>query len=349
MRWIASKLALAFPKSQFVFVLGNNDIPCGDYRTADRSAYAEALARIWAPLVDRGGSSPQFASSFVRGGYYTVRLARPRLRLMVLNSVLFSTEYRGNCGADDPRAAVEQLAWLSARLRATPAGTRNVVIMHIPPGIDAFSTDFLHGFVMWHFLRPQYGRALVAMLQSARNRVAYAITGHTHRFDVRFAGNVPMLILGSLAPVYGNNPAFYLLRVAASGSLDDLETYAFDETGRSWQGARSFDATWDVDHFDAASLRRLHGELEKVESARERWDRQGGGWPPYPVGASGLWGTEWRVAWCAQDLVVKDVARCAGTQDRLAVLGLFVAVVVGGLASVAIFIVSRFRRRSGHS
>lgn len=345
MRWIASRLARAFPHSQFVIALGNNDVPCGDYRTANDSAYAKALARIWAPLVDRDGNSPKFVSSFVHGGYYTVRLSSAKLQLIVLNTVAFSTEYRGDCGANHS-SAQDQLAWLSATLRAAPAGMRNAVIMHIPPGVDAFSSEYLHGFVIWHFLRPRYDQTLVDILRSKVNRVVYAIAGHAHRFDVRFAGDVPVLILGSLSPVYGNNPAFYLLRVGTGGSLTDIETYSYEETARSWQAPRRFDATWHVDRLDAKSLQRLHAELGRSESARERWDRQGGGWPPWPVGTSGIWGTRWRIAWCAQDIIRKDVAACAGTQDRLPFLALTIAVLVAALAGIAILLKSR-RSRAG--
>ncbi len=134
MRWIAGTLKRAFPKAQFAVALGNNDTPCGDYRSDDGGTYMAALARVWAPLVNRYGASPGFEASFVRGGYYTVRLPIRGLRLVVLNTVLMSNEYGGDCAGDDYQAATQELSWLRMTLRATPSGTRNVVMMHVPPG-----------------------------------------------------------------------------------------------------------------------------------------------------------------------------------------------------------------------
>ena len=45
-----------------------------------------------------------------------------------------------------------QLEWLRATLASTPSGTTNVVLMHIPPGYDAFSTERTRGFFPWPFL-----------------------------------------------------------------------------------------------------------------------------------------------------------------------------------------------------
>lgn len=208
MRWIAVALERAFPTAQFAIPLGNNDIPCGDYKSDDGSTYLGTLARVWNPLVNRDGAAPGFAASFVRGGYYTLRLPVRGMRLVVLNTVLLSSEYRGECAGDHNQAASEELAWLRTTLRDTPRGTRNVVMMHVPPGYDAFSTDYVRGFLSWPFLKRRYNAELVGALAAPADRVAYAIAGHAHRFDFRLAGTVPVIVLGSLSPIYVNNPAF---------------------------------------------------------------------------------------------------------------------------------------------
>ncbi|MBV8530851.1 MAG: hypothetical protein JO104_06000, partial [Candidatus Eremiobacteraeota bacterium] len=98
MRWIAGKLGRAFPAARFALALGNNDAPCGDYKSADESSYLTAVAQAWAPLVNRGGASPNFVAAFTRGAYYTVQLPTGRLRLVVVNTLRLSNQYRGNCG-----------------------------------------------------------------------------------------------------------------------------------------------------------------------------------------------------------------------------------------------------------
>ena len=201
MQQIASALGRTYPKAQFAIALGNNDAPCGDYRSAEGSAYLASVARIWAPLVDRRNAAPNFAVSLARDGHYTLDLPVRGLRLVVVNTLLFSQQYRGNCGSSDGDASKE-LMWLQRTLRGSPAGTRNVVMMHIPPGFDPFSTQYVHGFLAWPFLRARYNLALGDALSASADRVTYAIAGHAHRFDFRLAGNVPIVVLGSLSPSF---------------------------------------------------------------------------------------------------------------------------------------------------
>ncbi len=344
MRWIAGKLGRAFPKAQFAIALGNNDAPCGDYKSDDRSAYLAAVGSVWAPLINRNGASPDFSASFLRGGYYTSRLPLHGLRLVVLNTVLLSSEYGGNCGGDDSQAASDELAWLRTKLRGTPSGTHNVVMMHVPPGFDAFSTDYVHGFLTWPFLKPRYNPQLVEALAAPSNRIIYAIAGHTHRFDFRLAGGVPIVVLGSLSPVYGNNPAFYTLRVLPNGSIRDVDAYTFDESIREWQRARSFDRSWNVTRIDAPSLAALHARLGDFPAARALWGRQANGWPIYGPRARGGWqGKRWRVAWCAQALLIANFAQCAGIERRVRALYVLVPVVVVAVAVTLLLVVLRAR------
>lgn len=344
MRWIAQALKSAFPKAQFAITLGNNDTPCGDYRSDDGSAYLTALARVWAPLVNRNGASPGFGASFVRGGYYTTRLPVRGLRLIVLNTVLLSRGYRGDCGGDESHAGFNELAWLRTTLRATPRGTRNVVMMHIPPGFDAFSTDYLHGFLTWPFLQPKYDAVLVGALEAPGDRVLYAIAGHVHRFDYRLAGSVPIVVLGSLSPIYGNNPAFYTLRVLPNGSLRDIDVYAFDESIRKWLNPRSFGRTWGLARIDAPSLSRLHTRLENASASRALWDQQANGWPTDQTVGHGAWhGVRWRVSWCAQILVVAGFAQCARIERRVRTLHLLVDIAIAAAALTILVVILRAR------
>lgn len=345
MRWIAGAFAQAFPKAQFAIAIGNNDAPCGDYRSADGSAYLRRVAAIWAPLVDRRGASPAFASSFARGGYYTAALPIHGLRLVVLNTVPFSSQYRGNCGFSEPHAASQQLNWLQATLRATPSNSRTVVMMHIPPGFDAFSTEYVHGFLAWPYLKSQYTQQLADALSSPRSRIAYAIAGHAHRFDFRLAGNVPIVVLGALSALFANNPTFYALKVAPDGSLRDMDLYAFDERSASWEPPRSFDRLWHVAAIDGDALDRLHRQLAESAGLRARWDAQSIGWVADPS-LRGTWnrGT-WRVAWCAQRVPTPDFATCAGIATRVWILPILLAA-AAGVTLLIVLAVLRARVRS---
>jgi hypothetical protein len=347
MRSIAHLLAQAYPNAQFAIAMGNNDAPCGDYRVDVKDPFIAAVARIWAPLVDRHNAAPGFTASFVRGGYYTVALPVRGMRMVVLNTVLFSSQFRGTCGGGG-NAAKNEMTWMNATLRATPANVRNVVMMHIPPGFDTFSTETVRGFVPWAFLQSRYNSSLIDALSNPSNRVAYALAGHMHRFDFRIVDGVPLVVFGSISPVYRNNPAFYAMHVTPDGSLADIDAYAFDEWTQAWTPARSFDRAWNVDRIDAVSLGRIHARLEGDPALRSAWDRASSGWPSNPHIMWAVWGRFWRVPWCAQTVLAGGFAQCAHIEHRFAFLvTAIVAAVVVVLACVIIVIV-RSLKRSRH-
>jgi hypothetical protein len=345
MRLIAGDFNRAFPHALFAVALGNNDAPCGDYRSDDDDRYAAALARIWAPLTNRSGAAPDFVAGMQRGGYYTAALPL-HVRLIALNTVLFSSEYRGAC-ADRAPGAERELTWLRSALRAAPRGERNVVMMHVPPGYDAFTTQAAHGFVPWSFMTAHDGAQLVAALADPRARVAFAIAGHTHHFDFRLFDSVPILVFGSVSPVYRNNPSFYALHVGDGGVIRDIDVYAYDEWQEQWDAPRSFDAKWNVPRVDAATLRALHRRLGADPKLRRLWDLSSSGWPSNPALMWPTWGAHWRIAWCAQTVFDGGYARCAGIARRAGaarILGLMalLAVIAAFIAAVVFLI----RRRS---
>ena len=107
MRVIASAFGRAFPHAQFAIALGNNDAPCGDYRSAFGTAYLAQVARIWEPLVNRNGAAPDFAQSFARDGSYSATSPLPAVRIAVIDDVPLSKIYFGNCGGTDVPAQTQ--------------------------------------------------------------------------------------------------------------------------------------------------------------------------------------------------------------------------------------------------
>jgi hypothetical protein len=335
MAGIARVLGRSFPASRFAVALGNNDVPCGDYRTNFGTAYARSLAAIWAPLIRRGASA-QAPQQLARVGYYALQ-PFDGIQVTVLDTVVFSQMNRGACPGSASASPQRQLDWLEASLPAAPAGVRNVLVMHVPPGYDAYSTQIARGFLAWPFLRSPWNAQLTQTISDPRNRVAFAIAGHTHRFDLRVAGEVPIAVIGAVSPVYQNNPSFYVLHVGPGATLHDIDLYAFDETTHTWVGPHRFDAMWNVDGIDAATVRALHDRLGRDGSLRTSWGAASNGWPAYGSSMSGMWRARWRIAWCAQVELDNGFARCAGISRRVelarisVLAGAAVAIVALGL------------------
>lgn len=347
MRLIANAFAKAYPHARFAIALGNNDSSCGDYRTDSNNAYLRELARIWEPLIDRGGVAPKFVRAFSNGGYYTIALPQPGLRLIVLNTVPMSSEYLGNCATPASSLARNELAWFHGTLAATPPGTHNVVMMHIPPGYDPVSTQYTHGFLAWSFLRDGYTATLLSMLDAPSSRIRYAIAGHLHHFDFRLNDGVPILVFGSVSPIYRNNPAFYALHVDADGAIYDIDTYAYDEWSGDWaDGPRSFDKKWNVPRIDAQSLEALHSRLGSDEALREQWAFGSVAWPSNPEFKWDQWTGRWRIPWCAQTVFGAAYAQCAEIEGRVNAFRTIVAVVAGAVLAAIVLLVMRRRNRA---
>jgi hypothetical protein len=276
-RNIARSLNRAFPRAQFLVTLGNNDDPCGDYHSEVGGPYAREIARAFAPLVDRNGSAPDFERRFAEGGYYTARLPGG-VRAVVLNSVLWSFVYRGSCQqhASDPGAAEQR--WFARALQGGPS----VVVMHVPPGFDAQSTTVARRIVAVPFLSGRNDAAFRKTLREHANDIGFILGAHTHRYDFRVPGDVPMLIASSLSPVYRNNPAFYALTVAGS-TLVDAVPYVDRLRDDGWIREPSFDATYGTKMLDAGQLRAASDRIAADTSLRATW-----------VAAYDVW--SWRIA-----------------------------------------------------
>lgn len=336
MQRIAQSLAQAFPQAQFLVTLGNNDDPCGDYRTAPGTPYLAALARIWSPLVDENGAAPGFARDFARDGAYSAELPVRSLRAVVLDDVYWSNEYHP-CGRVAGNPGRAQLLDLEREVAALPRGMRALVLAHIPPGVDAVSTLFVHRLVVIPFMRADDESALRTALLGEHWRIAFALMGHVHRNDFRLFGGVPILIAPSVSPIYDNNPAFLRLSVASDGTLDDYTLYADDLRTGAWRPIFAFDQYGVGRHFDARTLTAAHARIGRDASARQAWI---GAAADDAVGAE-VNGATWRTPWCAQMLEGPSFARCAGLRGRLLVLPVIAALLLIVVVASLILIVVR--------
>jgi Calcineurin-like phosphoesterase len=351
MKLIARRFAQVYPKAQFAIVLGNNDDPCGDYHSPVDGSYLREVAKIWAPLVNRAGAAPDFERAFSQGAYYTASLPVHGLRLIALNTVYFSKEYLGDCKGRRPEAQPRELAWLRATIASTPAGTRNVLMMHIPPGFDAFVTEMARGVIGWPYYNGDANDALLSIVAGAPDRIAFGVAGHAHRFDFRLIPAktpVPFFVFGALSPVYGNNPNFSAVTVTPGGAVRDIVFHVFDETTGVWEPGRSFNAEWKTEaaSIEAPVLAGLHRDLGVKPAMRTAWDAQSSAWPARGASARVLWAAGWRIAWCAQVDQSASFPTCAQIGDPMSWLRAIAVIVPAIVLAIVLVVILRRRRRS---
>ena len=327
-RLIARDLGNAYPNAQFLVAQGNNDDPCGDYKSETSGPYLRALERIWEPLVNRNGAAPGFAAQFMHGGYYTARLPIAGGEAIVLNSDLWSIVYSGSCSSFGGGPGRTELAWLSRTLGSMPRNANAIVLMHVPPGYDPTATMIAHRFISVPFLAPRSGAALLSDLAAHAARIRAIYGAHTHRYDFRIVSGIPMLIASSISPVYNNNPAFYDVTVDGAGAIVDVQPYAYDLIDRQWVKEPSFDRMYGVQAFTTSALRSIASRIQSDPQVRATWKDAFDVWS-WRVGDLD---NDWVPFACAQTEMGRGYAVCAHTTRRT----LSLEVLAGIIALVAI-------------
>lgn len=327
----------AFPRARFAVTLGNNDDPCGDYRSESGGSYMRALAALWLPLMERGHRDPELERTFATGGYGMVPALGGRVHVLALNSVYWSFFYLGSCTAVRGAPGDTEMGWLAHTLLATPPTVKNVVLTHIPPGVDATTTTSVRmvGVPFWH---ERYRRNLDALFGDPHNAIAWAVAGHTHRSDMRLVAGVPMLLAGALSPIYRNQPTFLVLDVDDDGTLRNIHPYQYDADDDRWSAATSFDAFWNVRGFTADALRDIHARLASDPQLRERWAER---YVDNGERIDNIAPDTWRIFWCAQIAGGDAFAACSGSHrlTNIAVYGALALVLA--LAGLIAFVVLR--------
>ena len=291
---LARRFDRAFPRAQFVLALGNEDSACGDYGIAPDAPFLKAVATAWAPLVNRHGAAPAFAKTFAHDGFYTATLPVPGLRAIVVDDIFWSPRYH-RCGGSQVGGA-ETLAELASALHSRPT-MRTWLVLHIPPGVDAFSTTHLaHRMVVVPFLDSGPREQLTELVNDPHNHVALLIGGHAHRFAYRLidAGRprpAPMLIVPSVSPIFRNNPSFLRVDVRADGTVANAREFSL--VRGDWTSVGDLHAL-GMAAFTTPAVLDLQARLAHDPALRARFaDLYGGGATPEITEGN------WHAYWCA--------------------------------------------------
>jgi sphingomyelin phosphodiesterase acid-like 3 len=219
-------LGRALPGIPLYWALGNNDSDNGDYGLEPGGVFLATQARAWATVA----ADPAAAADFSQGGYCDLALPGAAGRVIVLNTVFWAREFGGAGGPSGMDPGPRELAWLARRLDLDQAAGRPVtLIMHIPPGTNAFGASL--GLPVQTFFRPEIQGPFLELAQRHAGLIRMAFAGHTHfdDFKVYEPHGAPALavhLAPSVGPNHGNNPGFQVLCYdrAAAAPLD-LATY----------------------------------------------------------------------------------------------------------------------------
>lgn len=326
--FLGLRFKTAFPRAPVYFTLGNNDSFCADYKITPRGTYLQATAPVFSGLyLKESQPTAQFMGDYQNLGCYSLPGPLPGLRVISINSNYLSRHWTCQCCPGAPGdPAAEQLDWLDAQLSAAAAGNQAVwLLMHIPPGIDAFKTadmagpdGKLHAAAL--DLKESHNARLLAIMRKHAVVLRAGFCGHTHMDHFRVIGQdrrplAMQRITPALNALRGGNPAFQVLTYSRAdyGPLDlviyylDLEA-ALDLPGPGegddggipiypyWRWEYDFNQAYGTGGLSPDALWSLSQAMRSDEGLREKFrlfynaSRQG---------APGFSQAQAKAYWCA--------------------------------------------------
>jgi sphingomyelin phosphodiesterase acid-like 3 len=254
MEFLTAEINTAFPATDVYMTPGNNDSYIDDNVYEPNGAYFQDMSVILSGAIKQPELRNEMRNSFSHNGYYAVTIPnQPELRVIMLNSNLFSAFARGN---NIEAAADAELEWLHKQLeQATQHQQKILLAMHIPIGVDVFASLRNQPFAIVEHWRPRYVNYFKNMLLQYSTRIMGVLAAHEHSDWLRVFTNplnqqkIPIVGIPSISPANQNNPAFKLFDYDANAL--ELENYTkyFYLLGstRTWQPEYEFNTVYQPD------------------------------------------------------------------------------------------------------
>ncbi|XP_028033123.1 acid sphingomyelinase-like phosphodiesterase 3a [Bombyx mandarina] len=249
--------------SQFVFpALGHNDPP--------PSRKLVEMWRQWLPT--------EALQTFEIGGYYTIEQSHSKLRIIVLNSVLWAG---GAARTDGPNVGRAQWEWLNQVLSTARKKSEMVyIVAHAGPGVEDRHNAGSSSASGGGELSPSANARLLHIIRSFSDVIAGQFYGHRHSDTFRLIYNEghPVswaLLAPSLTPRGAGsvtNPGLRLYKFEINtGKVLDYTQYYLDVTNPKgeihWSIEYNLTQYYGLREINAASL---HALAEKIRSHHDR-------------------------------------------------------------------------------
>jgi predicted phosphodiesterase len=235
-----SEVSSVVPVPDLSTAMGNNDVvPDYDF---DPSNPPQLLQQMADALKAAGSLSADEADSYAKGAYYRKPVPGTNLDLLIINSLIYSNSLTPNLATgQDPLGQFMFLLMALDSINKT--GRKAIIVGHVPPTINLynFMTDPNATAPLDVYWQTQYSDGYEQIVSYFQSVIVAQIFGHTHRFSFTIAGNVPLIVLGAVSPVYRNNPNYFM--VEYDNETDTLISMQQHYLPIDVDGA---DATWKV-------------------------------------------------------------------------------------------------------
>ena len=290
-----------------MFVLGNSD-SYSVIEPPDSSFFSDTAELYYTEFVSGATDHQTFLDTFTSGGYYAAEPAGTNVMVIGLNTFEFSPFF-GNAYAT---AVAAQLSWFDTTLASAQARGKKVwLLMHVPPGADKYSTaqsvdsngHIITATMMWN---QDYQTSFLQILSKYPGLITHTLTAHTHMDEYRIMspGNVAVTT-PSIAPYFGNNPAFkvFTFSLATSKATDYTSVnYDLATTPEQFNRFYTFSTAYLMEGYLNDSFLQLYPELAAQNAKQQlyRGNYFSGHNYTVPVGNEFYPMTDktWPVYWC---------------------------------------------------
>jgi hypothetical protein len=178
--FLTQRIREQFPHIPIYPALGNVDSYCGDYQLQPKGEFLRRTAETWKGLLH---DEQAFMQSFPTGGYYPASApGTSKHRIVILNTVFFSTDYRNQCGdpKDDPGG--DQLRWLAANCRMRPQRHKSGSFITFRTASMRTTVSSRRAVTRRKSSRSgnPIARKVLALLDQYRDTIQSMLAGHTH-------------------------------------------------------------------------------------------------------------------------------------------------------------------------
>ena len=215
--------------------------------------------------------------------------------IIVLNTIFWSTSYK-SCTPDSGDPGQAEIEWLGWKLYAANLLHRGVtLVMHIPPGMDAYNSSQGQCRAPVSFWQDKYRAEFSTLMSAYSNVVQLAFAGHIHMDDFRVTDTDPFLpplrITPSVSPIFRNNPAFSVMTYdLATASVSDITTFflSLSSPTPSWSKEYQFSRAYDITSFSTANLSAVAAAIRSGGAAQATFENDYAVSAPSPIHSSNL-------------------------------------------------------------
>ena len=189
-----------------MFAIGNADSYVGVI--PEKSFLSNTAELFYTKFLNGIVDHQTFLDTFTSGGYYSAEPLGTNLKVIGLDTVIFSTE-------ENSAEVDAEFAWFDVQLADAQAnGQRVWLLMHIPPGANLDATAGLvdssghitSAVMMWV---ADYQSRFLGILSNYPGIISLTLAAHTHMYEYRIMSSDNVLeITPGISPIFGNNPAF---------------------------------------------------------------------------------------------------------------------------------------------